>query len=48
MGIVPSLDSSEEIFMLFYAGSLFCGMILGVHSSLPIILLRKRELIALL
>ena len=37
-----------NIYVGFCVWSLFCGVVLDVHSSLAIILLRKRELVALL
>ena len=32
--------------LLFFVKSLFCGVVFGILSSLAIILLRKRELVA--
>ena len=53
----PLVTSATSVYSLFVdapigcgvcVGSLFCGLVPGALSSLGIILLRKRELIALL
>ena len=46
--IIAKISMSLRQFLRCCVGSLFCGAVLGVLSSLEIILLRKRELVPLL